>query len=450
MLKKIVKPLSQVPFFEKVKIALLTASFFCIIACYTVLRELRDVIFIDTVGCSHLQHVQIASLFALVPALFLYALCVDRLKKHQLLYVYTLLYGIGGLFIAFYLGRPAGFVEWGTRSYVFGWLQYIFIEGYVPFVISPFLAFVSSVITPTRAAQSYAVIIGGSKLGGMLTAALAWWFLRFLSWPGDTTLRFLLILASLFIFLVPVLIFWLNKSVPESFMRGYEAHSVLDKKNKRDGAPWYQDLFSGLRHMAKYPYILGIFGLVFSWEIISVVLSYHRLGMCVMVHKTVAGLSSELFLQIFWTHVLSFFITCIGATSLCAGAGQRLTMMAVPILTGFLAVGFFTSKVSTVIIGCYILMRALNYSLALSVREVLYIPTTTEMRFKSKSWIDVFGAKFARGSGSLYGIFAQSSGACTGSSYLCFCLTIIGCWMMTAHFLGKRFEAAIKHQEVIG
>ena len=154
-------------------------------------------------------------------------------------------------------------------------------------------------------------------------------------------------------------------------------------------------------------------------------------------------------MQTFWIHLAGFFIALIGTRIFLEYLGERRSLIMVRVITGILIVFYFLSSSVTGLVLCFILLRAFNFSLGISVREALYIPTTKVMRFKTKSWIDTFGAKCARGTGSVCSILAE----CTthlSQIYLSLCLSIIGVWVLTAHFMGKKFEKVIKDNEVIG
>lgn len=433
---------------EQVKVLLLTFSYFCIIASYTLIRELRDVIFIHTVGQEYLHSAQIASVIGLIPALLFYAYLVDRLKKQQLLYCYTLFYGFGILIMA------AGIHSITTNTFpvtfgsaLFGWVQYLFVEGYTAFVVSSFWAFVNSMTSPVGASRSYSFLVAGSKLGGMLTSACAWAIAYYTTLSDIRLLQCFLIGAACFILFVPFCIAYLMKHAQPLALEGYRADIGQRETVKDQSAS--RRLFAGLRLMVSYPYVGGIFGLVFAWEAMNVVLNYQRLGLCVSVCQTMHGLSTALFQQIFLVHAFSFLIACFANHASFKSFTERQVLVGIPILTGILSVIFFISTIPGIAFACSIAIRALNYSLALSTREMLYIPTTRDTRFKSKSWIDAFGAKCARGFGALYSIGVQS---CLSKSmlYLGLCVGITACWIVIAYYLSKRFERAIKHNEVIG
>src|SRR3990167_4983710 len=172
--------------YERIKLVCLTSSFFCIIGCYTILRELRDSLFVATVGCAYIQYAQIVALFCIVPLLFLYSRMVDQYTKYQLMYGCSLVYGIGGVIIAGLLGHDTIGLAQSVPSVwrILGWFLYVFIEGYTAFVVSLFLAIVNSVTPPRQAPQIYSIVVAGSKLGGMTAAAGAWWFLTITLWSS--------------------------------------------------------------------------------------------------------------------------------------------------------------------------------------------------------------------------------------------------------------------------
>ncbi len=446
---------------ERLKVVLLTASFFFVIGCYTVTKELKDAIFLSTVGREYLPYAKLLSMIVLIPAIFLYSRLVDILRRYQLLYVYTLLYGVGGLIATYLLGHPTiGLVNTDTGPWrLFGWLFYFFIEGYSPFVVSVFWAFANSVTVPERAHKQYAFMVAGSKFGGALMAAAAWWLLNLKDDLGGTyfsdvaNLQMLLGVSSVLLLVVPLIIYYLILHVPGSFLHGYEAVYQVEKKrsteNIQESAS--SSILSGLTMLIKYPYVLGIYGMIFFWEVVNVVLQYLRLEVGQASTKTVSGLTGFLFEQAMLTHIIGFFIVLFGTRTLVEWLGERKSLILVPLMTGALLVYYFASQSLTTVLIVYVLVRSINYAFAYPLRESLYIPTTKDMKFKSKSWIDAFGAKLAKGFGSYYNVLtARLIGTTALLAHSAFFAIIIGLWIVTAHLLGRRYERAVKNNEIIG
>ena len=94
---------------------------------------------------------------------------------------------------------------------------------------------------------------------------------------------------------------------------------------------------------------------------------------------------------------------------------------------------------------------ALNYAFLAPVRESLYLPTIKEIKFKSKSWIDAFGSKFAKAAGSMFNVFAEKMGSgLMFPVYSFFFAGVVCLWFGVAFLLGRRFEQVVLNNEVIG
>ncbi len=161
---------------ERMKVLMMAGSFFLVIASYTVVKELKDSVFVSIVGTDYQPRAKMISMFVLIPAIFFYSRLVDLLKRHQLLYFYTILYSLLGFVFAFFMGHPTiGLANTMVGPHrIFGWLFYFFVESYSPFVVSVFWSFASSITSPEAAKNNYTLMVSGSKLGGMLSSLIAW------------------------------------------------------------------------------------------------------------------------------------------------------------------------------------------------------------------------------------------------------------------------------------
>ena len=442
---------------ERLKLFLLSTTFFCIVASYTILKEIKDSIFVAVVG-DYIPLAKMLSMLVLIPAILLYSFLVDRLRRYHLLYVYSIFYGITGLIFASMLNHPTiGLVNTNPDSHrIFGWLFYFFVEGYSPFVLSVFWAFANSVTDPDEAKKNYGLMVSGSKLGGIVSAGLGWIILSH-SNPLAGIIssdiarhQLLLVFSSLMVLLVPFAIMALIKNVSGRYLHGYEAAYKVEKERRKAGDE-KTGLFAGLYMFIKYPYLLGIFCMVFFYEVINTILSYKRVEIAVANALSVADVSSFLFKIIFFTHLVGFAISLLGTKTLLEKLGERLCLLLIPLSTGILLFYFMFNYTPFGLLTVLIIMRAINYGFSYPVRESLYIPTVKEIKFKSKSWIDAFGTKFSKTGGSTFNVFAKYLGQnLIFTAYSLFFAGVITLWTIAAYFLGKRFEKAVEHNEVIG
>jgi len=441
---------------ERDKLFWVTVIFALVITAYTVCKEMKDIVFVAIVGEGYVPYAKLISIVVLIPAILFYSYLVNRLRRYQLLYFYTILYGVLGLIFAYLIGHPViGMPNTDTDPWrLFGWIFYIFIEGYSPFIVSVAWAFTNSIFSPKEAKDGYGLMVAGTKIGGITSAAFGWLLLKpFIQWSSLTKQQVLVVFPSLVILLVPLVIFLLMRKVSGRFMHGYKAayeyQKETAKKKKRPG------IFAGLRLIISQPYVLGIFSIIFFYEVVNAVLSYLRIIYAKGASVGIDQFGSKLFAIALGYHLLGFFIAFFGTNALLRWLGERRCLLLIPLVIGLLLFGFLAIGTFEALAFVFIVMRAINYGFFYPVRESLYIPTIKTVKFQSKAWIDAFGTKFAKGTGSQFNIIARTvhSSFGTGAFQLLhwfFFAFIIGCWTVVAILLGKRYVTAIENDEVIG
>ncbi len=447
--------------FERLKIMLLSCTFLLVIAAYTMIYDLKNSIFMTVVGKEYVPWAKMASMVILIPAVLFYSLLVDKLRRYQLLYFYSFVYSIFGFICAYVIGHPTiGLLNTDSSPWrLFGWLFYFFVEGFSPFVVSVFWAFANSVSSPEGAKSNYGILVSGSKIGGMLSAGFAWWLLTLKDLSGQRIFsdagnhQILLIIFSVIILFAPLVVYLLMKKVPGKYLHGYEAvyQFEKEKKKEKEEEPERVGLLSGLTILIKQPYILGIFGMLFFYEVLNTILSYQRLSVAQSASNSVSDISYLLYQQMFYMHAIGFFISIIGTRILLQKLGERVCLILIPLVSGLLLLYFWMTYTPFSLLLVFVCLKSVNYAFASPVRESLYIPTIKDIKFKSKSWIDAFGQKFARSFGSSFNIVSDLISPVMqflfhGSMFV----LVIGGWFVTAFLLGKRHAKAVKNNEVIG
>lgn len=443
---------------ERLKLLFLSSVYFLIIAAYTILRDLKNSVFMAVVGKEYIPWARIVVLILLIPAILFYSKLVDRIRRYHLLIFYSSLYAVIGLFLAFFIGHPTiGIGNTDQSPYrLFGWVFYFLIEGFSPFVLSVFWSFVNSITTPEEGKKNYGFMVGGSKLGGMLSAGLAWALLGSAGlpiiggWSDIGKHQFILLVVSFFLFLIPFAISLLMRKVAGYQLHGYEAVYKVEKKRSKEGKA-KTGVFAGLKMFVKYPYVLGIFGMIFFYETLNTILSYLRLHVAQSTGGSVAGVSAFLFKWVFIMQASGFLVSVFGTTAILKRFGMRISLLLIPAVMAFGSFIFFSSSSSFLIMVAYIITKTSHYAFSYPVRELLYIPTLKEIKFKSKSWIDAFGGKLAKSTGSTVNIL--SAGVSESFFYpmlMGFFSVVLGLWFIVSFFLGIRYKRAVDNNEVIG
>jgi len=442
---------------DRLKIIFLSIAYFLVIGAYTIARELKDSIFLTVVGKAYQPRAKLLVMVVLVPVILFYSLLVDRVKRHQLLALCSAFFGLGGLCVAYFLGDPTiGLYNTVSSPYrFFGWIFYVFVEGYSPFLVSVLWAFANSITSPESAKNNYALVVAASKVGGVLTSGMAWFLFTAAAGSHCSPVfavkshQMVLFVASIMLLLVPLVIWLMTRMVPSSHLHGYEAAYQAEKQLKKEHKESV-GMFAGLSLLGRYPYVMGIFSMIVFYEIINTVLSFLRLGVAQQHSSDVAGISGYLFKIIFMTHLVGFFISLFGTKMLLKRLGEKTCLMIVPLLIGALLLGFMLYPVPDMLVMTFVALKAINYAFSWPVRESLYIPTVKDIKFKSRSWIDAFGGKFAKMGGALFNEIVMRVGEAVLAVYSLFFASIVFCWFTAAFLLGRRFESAVANNEVIG
>lgn len=456
--RQMIRGLFEIEPQERMKLFFLSLLYFLVVGAYTITRDLKSSIFLGTVGKEYIPWVKVISMLMLVPAIFFYSRLVDRVRRYQLLIIYSIIFGIANLIFAYFIGHPQiGILNTDAHpSRLFGWFFYFFVEGYSPFVVGVFWALANSVNSPLEAKRNYGYMVAGSKFGGMVSAALAWYIFNLSSQLAHPYLthvaahQIILVVSTLFLALVPIVAILFIKKVPGHLLHGYEA-AYQQEKNKDESVRAKPSMFAGLEMFVKYPYVLGIFGMVFFYETVSTVLGYLRLGAAETGAESISDVSKVLFEIAFKAHFVGFLISLIGTQALLSRLGTRFCLMLIPLSMGGILFYLIFETSPHGLRNAFVIFTALNYAFLAPVRESLYLPTVKEIKFKSKSWIDAFGSKFAKTAGSMFNVFASKMGASLLLPVYSFFFAGIVCmWFGVAFLLGRRFEKAVVNNEVIG
>ena len=338
-IKQMVRGLFEIEPHERMKLFFLSLLYFLVVGAYTMTRDLKSAIFLGTVGKEYIPWVKVVSMITLVPAIFFYSQLVDRIRRYQLLIFYSTVFGVANLIFAYYIGHPTiGIPNTDAQpTRLFGWLFYCFVEGYSPFVVSVFWALANSVNSPAEAKRNYGYMVAGSKFGGMVAAALAWYIFGLSAQLASpylthvTAHQMILVISTMFLALVPIVSILFIRMVPGYLMHGYEAAYKLEKQKSPASKP---STFSGLEMFGKYPYVLGIFGMIFFYETVSTVLGYLRLGVAEAGAGSISDVSKVLFEIAFKAHFVGFIISLIGTQALLSRLGTRICLMLIPFSMG--------------------------------------------------------------------------------------------------------------------
>jgi len=87
-------------------------------------------------------------------------------------------------------------------------------------------------------------------------------------------------------------------------------------------------------------------------------------------------------------------------------------------------------------------IKGLSYALNNPCKEIMYIPTSKDVKFKAKGWIDMFGGRSAKAAGSsVNALFTNMTSLMFYGSIVS--LGVIGIWVLVALYVGRTNKALV-------
>jgi ATP:ADP antiporter, AAA family len=248
----------------------------------------------------------------------------------------------------------------------------------------------------------------------------------------------LVAIGGLIVLLVPFLIKLYMKLVPS------EEVSTPKSENKKPKTGF----FEGLKLIATKPYVMGIFVVSTIYEIIATILEFqmNMIAKGVFVTRdSFAAFTGKYGMSI---NTMALIFALIGTSFFMRKFGLRFCLIVYPTIIGVVlfgllglnAVGGTQLQVMWAIFGAMIAVKGFSYALNNPTKEVMYIPTSKDVKFKAKGWIESFGGRSAKGTGSVVTAgFAHNLPALLFAGTV-ISLGVVGVWLLVASVLGKKFN----------
>ncbi|MBU1008066.1 hypothetical protein KKA53_03235 [Candidatus Dependentiae bacterium] len=440
---------------ELKKFGILSVAMMLIVGNYWMLRVTKDALFDVLVGFRQWQPVaKMISVLVMVVVVLGYSKLVDMLRRHHLIYLVCSFYGVTFILLS-YLATNPELLAVSSTSLIYplvswipskipgggiGWFAYVFLESYGSLLIAVFYSFIASVMTTGLAKKGYGMMMSITQFGTLSGVLISMFFVERVGIP------MLYFFGGIVVLSAPFIIRYYISQFPEDIASTQEA--VAGKKNKTG-------FFEGLRLIATRPYIMGVFVVVTAYEIISTIVEYQMSWIAVGIYspeqftvfRTYQGLGINL---------LALLFAIIGTSFFMRRLGLKFCLMAFPITIGVVVTANYLVRLSGagnttlmwVLMLATVAIKGLNYALNKPTSEVMYIPTSKDVKFKSKGWIDVFGNRSTKGVGATVSKSLGHSLPVLLMYGTIISLGIVGVWLLIAQFVGNKFNK-LQEQDAI-
>lgn len=428
------------------KFSLLALAFFFTVGSYWLLKTLKDGFFFSFVGGNYQPKAKMLSLVAITILVPIYSKLVDLFHRHQLFYIigsfYAIFFSLVSIFLLFPFDTP------GTTYYKFikiiAWTSYILIESFGSIMVALFWSFVASTTDASSAKKGYFLIIAGAQLGAIIGPFLTW-NANFFGLP------LLFFIATMCIVALLLVIRHFHKIMPAELLIG----SKYDKRPEEKTG-----FLQGLKLILTRSYLFGIFLLVALFEIVTTIVDYQMKMQAQSLPQYATKESLTSFMGMFGmaTNLLAFLMALFGTSYLIKKFGIRISLLTFPISLGIVISILFaiirlnflsTQNMLWVTFGVVIIAKGLSYALNNPAKEVIYIPTSRDAKFKAKGWIDMFGARGSKALGSGFNEFLKTTPQVLLYTGTILSLGLIGIWIVIAYLVGNKYHKLTTEGKIV-
>jgi AAA family ATP:ADP antiporter len=308
-----------------------------------------------------------------------------------------------------------------------------------------FWAFVASNTNADSAKRGYAMIATCTQVGTIFGPLLI------STYSTRFGLPLFFAVSGLLIFVIPFIITFYTKVVPEEQT---QASAAQQKKGK-------SGFIEGLRLLMTKPYLMGVFAIATLYEFIGTILDFQK-GMLISSNypsKLDGGAAFAWFkgLEGSAIGVVSLLFAMFGTSFFMRKFGLKFSLISFPAIIGLTVTTVFAMymlgansyQLMWVFFGAVVLIKGLNYALNNPSKEVLYIPTSKDVKFKTKGWIDAFGARLLKtfGAGVNNSLSASLPTLLTLGTFLS--LGVVGIWIYAAAYVSGAFDTLKKENKIV-
>lgn len=441
---------------EVKKFTLLGLTLFFVIGTYWLLRLLKDVFIYELAfptefgwpmgyGREFIPQLKFISLFFVLGFSFLYAKLVDMFAKHKLFYIFCTFYAtlfavVTAMLYTVQNFGPAAIGKWPLA--ITGVAAYLATESFGSLIVALFWSFTISSTKTDEAKRGFPFIIAAAQFGAIGGSALV--FYNIPTW---------ILFALAIITLVSVMgsIWYLINSVPKEQM-------TSDKEEKKSKP----DFLAGLKLLVTQPYLMGVLVVSTFYEISKTIVDYQMKSQASIIE---GFMPFQKFLGIYGlcTNTLALVMALLGTSYVIKRFGLKFCLVSYPIMFAAATVGLYAyyktnpsaDHMLWATFGVMMLVTAFSYAVNNPTKEMMYIPTSKDAKFKTKNLIDMFGGRSAKMSGAQIGGFFNIPGQPASSLINLMgigslvSLGFIGVWLVVAIFVGTKNAQLVRDNQII-
>jgi ATP:ADP antiporter, AAA family len=398
---------------------------FFVIIVFQALRPLKKGLFVEHLGANVELYAKLANIGVAILAVVVFSYLYSRLGSRRLIPTLCV------IFIAALLGFASAIPRDGAPAVWVNWSFYLFGDLWSTIWVTTFWAYLNEMTRIEQSKRLYGMIGAGGPLGG-LVANLAVW--QFVKEQGTATILVGCAVATVVVGLIMLRLEMLARQANGPI--GREETDLLkieERVTKKERNP----AIDGARLVFASRYLLAIAAIVFLYEITSQILDY-QYSSAADVAVEGSGATQAFFAQIGTiVNGLGLIVSLFLVSFVMRRFGLKTALLILPVAMA-IASGIYV--VVPVLITAALLTisdNAFSYSMNQTARETLFEPTSDDVVYKARAFINMFVQRLGKGAAIL---MALALGAIQIRFLSILALVVIVIWAGFALYAGRRFD----------
>jgi len=464
----------KMPVSQLLKTLCLSSTLFFMIGGYWLLRSLKDPVLTALCGVTAIPKAKMLSVVVVLAVVSIYNKLLDdpNITKHSLFYKFGMFYFLLFTTISLLLKHPTIGLPNQEPSYdrILGWVSYCSIESFGSVMVSLFWSFANSNFDLEDAKASYGLLVATAQIGSIIGPTIVnlyanTWGVANIYFIG--ALFMLMLQACMYIY---VNVYGTTETNPNGTSKNRNNNSSSNSNKPAAKKKGKAGVLEGLHLFVKYNYVKGIFAISCLFMVEVTIVDYTmkvlakdhftKLHPCLQGQScyTSNGMSADAtaafttFMGLFGqaTNTLSFLLSFFGTSAVIRYLGLRLALLLFPTLCWIVIIMVRINPTLYVVFAAMMILKANSYALNNPTKEMLYQPTSSAVKYKAKSWIDIFGARGSKALGSLVtNAFSDSSTSLVANGSLVG-IAVASFLIWNARFMGRSFEKYVESGYIVG
>ncbi len=432
-LSRALRPITEVKPGEAISALLLTANVFLLLTAYYLIKPVRESLILA--GSSGAEYKSYMSggiallLFGLVPA---YGKLVDRLPRIKLVIGVSLAFG--AQLLLFYLAMALG-AEGGLGLAL---LFYAWVGVFNVMVVAQFWAYANDIYDKEQGDRLFPLVALGASIGAAVGSKVANLVIKGLG------LKPMLALAALLLVVCSALFYWVEQRQPARPERALEGMAPHDTSDKR-----VSNMPGGFQLVARHRYLLliALFSLVFNWANSN---SEYMLSKLIKADAAAKALRDHLGPEhigdligaayadfFFYVNVVGVLLQTFVVSRLVKWLGLSKAFLFLPVISVANAAVVAFLPIIALVKATKTAENATDYSLNNTLRQMLWLVTSPQMKYKAKQVVDTFCVRIGDFCSALSVLVTVDLLHFSVSRFAWISIALGGVWIALALAIGK-------------